>query len=122
MLAEELRRQVDLVDLSDILELQLLVECDLELRLQIVSAKVELDLGVLVADKLLVIVNDSVREGGVEGVFEDWLRLGIGRLAVEVDEEAIGRAGDPFQMLVAEARACGGMAQAELTLVQVHCG
>jgi hypothetical protein len=87
-----------LVDLGDIFELELLVECDLELRLQIMSAKVELDLWILVADELLVVIDDSVRKGGVEGVLENCLSLGIGRLSVEVDEEAIGRAGNPFYM------------------------
>lgn len=62
------------------------------------GAKVELDLRVLVADKLLVLVDDSVCKGGVEGVLKDCLSLGIGGLAVEVDEEAISRASDPFYM------------------------
>lgn len=99
MLAEEVRRKVHLVDLCDVFELQLLIKRDLKLWLQIVSAEVELDLGVLVADEFLFFVNDGVCEGGVEGVLEDWLRLGIRRLAVEVDEEALGRAGDPFTVV-----------------------
>lgn len=111
-----------MVDLGDIFELQLLIECDLELRLQVMRAKVELDLRVLVADKLLVIVDDCVCEGGVEGVLEDGLSLGIGRLAVEVDEEAIGRAGNPCAVSVNMHVIVVMLDSNILTLVEIHCG
>jgi hypothetical protein len=64
--AEELWRQVYLADVGNILQLQLLVELDLELRLEIICAEVELYLRVLVSGDTFILIDDSVCEARVE--------------------------------------------------------
>ena len=68
---EQLWREVDLrlVQVGrELLQIELGIECDLELRLEVVGSKVEFDFGVLVADDRLVLVDYRVGEAGVEGL------------------------------------------------------
>lgn len=96
MLAEQLWREVDLADIRYVLELQLLVELDLQLRFQVVCAEIEFDLRVLVACDGLLFVDDRVGEAWVERVFEDALMFAVAAWAVQIEVEALIGAGDPY--------------------------
>tara|TARA_R110002003_G_scaffold40_7_gene2670 strand:- start:7575 stop:7862 length:288 start_codon:yes stop_codon:yes gene_type:complete len=92
--AEELGRQVYLADVGYILQLQLLVELDFELRLEIICAEVELYLRVLVSGDTFILIDDSVCEARVERVVE--YALLVSARPVEVEEEALVRVCDPY--------------------------
>jgi hypothetical protein len=77
VLAKQLRGQVYLSDIGDILEVELLVELNLELRFQIIGTKVEFYLWVFVSSYRLLLVDDGVGEAGVEGVVKDALGLAV---------------------------------------------
>jgi hypothetical protein len=77
VLAKQLRGQVYLSDIGDILEVELLVELNLELRFQIIGTKVEIYLWVFVSSYRLLLVDDGVGEAGVEGVVKDALGLAV---------------------------------------------
>lgn len=116
---EKLGRQVDLLDVGYVLELQLLVILNLELRSQVICSKVELDLGILVAGDSLLLVDYGIGEAGVERLLEDTLVLAVAAGAVEVEVEAVVRAGDPYNPLLAILQA-GWLRSSLLTIVEIH--
>lgn len=98
-------------------ELDLFLEAYLERRLHVVCAKAQLDGGVLVANDFLVVAEQSVGKGRVEGFAEDRFRRGIFGRTGEVELEALLGAGDVWtrSARLAVARVGGR----ELTVVQV---
>ena len=97
VLAEELWRQVDLVQVwGNFLEVEFLVKGNLQLWLQVVCAKVQLDAGVLVSSNSLILLDDGICVAWVEGLIEDALRAVFVCCAVEVDVEALVGVCDPY--------------------------
>ena len=97
MLAKQIRREINLIQVGrDLLEVELLIELNLELRLEVVCAEVEAYLRVFVACDGFLFIDYGVGEGRIEGVVED--ALGFVLIidgAVEIDEEALVRVGNP---------------------------
>jgi hypothetical protein len=77
-----------------------LVERDLQLRFEVVCAKIKLDAWVLVPRDCFVLFDDSICVAWVEGFIVDAFWAVFARRTVEIDVEALIRIGDPYMILV----------------------